>query len=156
MKKIILSIIILSMTGCSTFSIDISSAKKILTGVDSFFISKPDIKNESGTDLSEIYASSLAFSLKKKNYQVEDFYSAPVGEKNYRYRLILKGAVLKSGSVIDSDESASVYVSIFDSAESKEFAVVRVISSGNGFSDAGEISELCSGIADKIDSIVRR
>ncbi len=156
MKKLFLLVIFLSIAGCSSFSIDISSSNKILTGVDSFYISKPDIKNESGSDVSEIFASSLAFSLKKKNYRVESCYSASQEEKNYRYRLVFKGTVLKSGSVFDSAESASIYVSIFDSAESKELAQVRVISSGSGFSDSGNISELCSGVADKIDSIVRR
>jgi hypothetical protein len=156
MKKLFLFAIFLSMAGCSTFSIDISSAKKILTGVDSYYIVKPDIKNESGGDLSEIFASSLAFSLKKKNYRVESCYSSPMEEKNYRYRLIIKGAVLKSGGVFDSTDSASIYVSIFDSAESRELALVRIICTDSGFSDTGKIAELCSGVADKIDSIVRR
>ncbi len=156
MKKIFLLILFLSMAGCSSFSIDISSSNKILTGVDSFYISKPDIKNESGLDLSEIFASSLAFFLKKKNYRVESYNSLSHEEKNYRYRLVFKGAVLKTGTVFDSTESASIYVSVFDSAESRELALVRVISSGSGFSDSAKISELCSGVADKIDSIVRR
>jgi hypothetical protein len=155
MKHIFILMLFISISGCSSLSIDISS-KKILTGADSFFISRPEIKNESGMDLSEIFSSSIAFSLKKKNYRVETSYSSPQEEKNYRYRLVVKGTVLKSGSVFDSAESASVYVSVYDSAVLKELYLVRVISTANGFSDALKISELCEGISDKIDSIVRR
>jgi hypothetical protein len=156
MKNKYLLIIFLSMAGCSSYSIDMSPAKKILTGVDSYYIIKPDIKNESGGDLSEIFASSLAFSLKKKNYRVESFYSSQAEEKNFRYRLELKGAVLKSGEAFNPAESGSIYVSVYDTSESRELVLVRVICSGSGFYDTARISELCSGIADKIDSIVRR
>ena len=156
MRKLIFLVIFISLTGCATLSIDMTSAKKVIIGADSYFLSKPDIKNETGGDFAEIFSSGLSFSLKKKNYRVESYYTAPGEEKNFRYRLVIRGSILKTGGVFDASESASIYISVYDSTDNKELALIRVICSECGFTDTSKISDICSKTAEKIDGLVKR